>query len=130
MSQELQKLAGDLQGVLSTTSQHLRKMANAQAELLATNKQQDHELKAYKLARRMEQRGLASELDYEQKVAKLLETPIEKLATMEQAVELATGGFRLGSVQTDDKTAADDELGGTPGPDVLDSFITSQAAYT
>lgn len=129
MSQELQKLAGDLQGVLTTASQHLKKMASAHANLLAENQQKDHELKAYKLARRMEQRGISPELDFEAKVASLLDTPVEKLATMEQAVELASGGFRLGSVQTDDKTAHDGDVG-SPGADVLDAFISSNAAFT
>lgn len=128
MSQELQKLAGDLQGVLTTAATHMSKLANAHAQVLAVNAQYEHELKAYKLARRMEQRGLSSELDFEAKVASILATPVTKLASMEQAIELASGGFRLGSVQADDKTAAEE---GSPGTvDVLDAFITSQAAYT
>jgi hypothetical protein len=127
MATELTKLAGDLQGVLRTSAQHLTKLANAHAELLAVSQQQAHELAAMKLARRMEQRGLSPELDFEQKVAKLIETPVEKLATLEQAVELAASGFRLGQVQAEDKMAS-----GEPGqtPDVLDSFISSQSAYT
>jgi hypothetical protein len=127
MSEELQKLAGDLQGVLTTAATHMTKMANANAQLMAVNAQQEHELKAMKLARRLEQRGLSPEYDFEAKVAKLLETPIEKLATMEQAIELATGGFRLGSVHADDKMAAE---GSSDTTDVLSAFITSQAAYT
>lgn len=127
MSQELQKLAGDLQGVLRTSAQHLTKMANAHAALMADNQQKDHELKAYKLARRMEQRGIIPELDFESKVAKLIETPVEKLATYEQAVELAATGFRLGSVSADDRVVSSEQ---GSNPDVLDSFISSQAAYT
>lgn len=127
MSKDLQKLAGDLQGVLLTSAQHLKKIANSNAELLAVNAQQDRELKAYKLARRMEMRGLNSDLDFEAKVASLLEMPIEKLATLEQAVELAPGGFRLGSVQADDRGVS----GEPPAKvDDLDAFIASQAAYT
>lgn len=130
MSTELQKLAGDLQGVLRTSAQHLEKLANEHAELLAVHAKQDHELQAFKLARRMEQRGLQPDLDFEQKVAKLLETPVEKLATLEQAIELAPGGFRLGSVQADDKVANDDFGSSGSAADPLDSFISSQAAYT
>ncbi len=127
MNHDLQKLAGDLQGVLRTSAAHMKKLANSNAELLATSAQQDRELKAYKLARRMEQRGLNSELDFEAKVAAMLEMPTEKLATLEQAVEIAPGGFRLGSVQADDKTASGD----SPAQQVddLDAFIASQAAY-
>ena len=127
MSKNLVKLAGDLQGVLRTSSDHMTKMANANAELLAINQAQEHELKAMKLARRMEQRGIEPGTDFEMKVANLLQTPLEKLATMEQAVELATGGFRLGQVQAEDTT----QVGGGERPlDDLDSFILSQAAYT
>lgn len=129
MSKQLEKLAGDLQGVLRTSAHHLAKMANDNAALRAQNHAQDHELKAYKLARRMEQRGLEPGLDFDQKVAKLLETPFEKLATLEQAVELATSGFRLGQVQADDKTASGETSSGNT-PDVLDAYIASQSAYT
>lgn len=125
----LVKLAGDLQGVLRTSAEHLVKLANQNAELLAINEQQSRELMAMKLARRMEQRGLSTELDFEEKVAMLLETPVEKLATMEQAIELATGGFRLGSVQADDKMAGTTEYGART-PDDLDSYVSSQTAYT
>lgn len=127
MSQDMQKLAGDLQGVLLTSAEHLQKMAASQAELIAVNAQQSHELQAYKIARRMEQRGLESDLDYEAKVAKLLEMPTEKLATMEQAIEFVPGGFRLGTVQADDKMASGES---TSSADPLDAFISSQAAYT
>ncbi len=122
----LQKLAGDLSGVLTTASQHLVKLANAHAQLLALNAQQEHELKSYKLARRMEQRGVMPELSFEEKVAKLMETPVEKLATLDQAVELATTGFRLGSVPAEDKTASEEAA----TSDVLNAFILSQAAYS
>lgn len=127
MSQDLQKLAGNVPEVLRASSQHLVKMAKSHADLLAVSKQQGHELQAYKLARRMEQRGLSPELDFEQKVAKLLETPQEKLATYEQAVELAASGFRLGSVARDEPL----EMGETGGvTDPLDAFIRSNGAYT
>ena len=50
MSRQLEKLAGDLQGVLRTSAQHLTKLANDNASLRAMNHAQDHELKAFKLA--------------------------------------------------------------------------------
>ncbi len=127
MSHELNKLAGDLQGVLMTASQHLTTMASAHAELLKQNETLNHELAAMKLARRMEQRGLSPELDFEAKVARLLDTPHAKFAAMEQAIELATGGFRLGSVQADDRLVQGE---GGSSPDVLDAYISSQSAYT
>lgn len=127
MSDKLTKLAGDLQGVLHTSAEHMTKLANQVAELSAINQRQDHELKAMKLARRLEERGLSPELTFDQKVAQLLTTPLEKLATMEQAVELASGGFRLGTTQSDDfQTSGSDGKVADP----LDAFISSQAAYT
>ena len=71
---------------------------------------------------------MSPELDFEQKVAALVETPFEKLATLEQAIELATSGFRLGQVQADDAKLASEESGHPS--DVLDVFISSQSAYT
>ncbi len=125
MGNQRTKLAEDLQGVLQASSQHLEKLATAHAELLASHEAQEHELKAYKLARRMEQRGLSSELSFEEKVAKLLETPHEKLATLADAIELAATEFRLGSLELEDKTAGDGA-----SPDELGQFIMSQQAYT
>lgn len=121
-----EKLAGDLQEVLRTSASHMTKLANQNAALLAENTQQGRQLAAYKLARRMEQRGLNPELDFEAKVAKVLEVPQEKLATLEQAIELTTGGFRLGLVQEDDKTASNEPV----RADDLDAWIASQDAYT
>lgn len=121
------KLAGDLQGVLRTSADHMTKLANQNAELHAVNQALEHELKAMKLARRMEQRGIEPGVDFETKVANLLQTPLEKLATMEQAVEFATGGFRLGQVQAEDGA----QTGGEGRPlDDLDAYILSQTAYT
>lgn len=128
MSRQRDKLASDLQGVLRVSAQHLAKLANAHAALQTQSEATEHELMAYKLARRMEQRGLLPELDFDQKVAQLMDTPRGKYATLEQAVELATSGFRLGQVQADDRAAAEGTAGTTP--DVLDAFIASQSAYT
>lgn len=128
MRPELQKLAGDLQGILKTSSTHMSKLAKSYAELMATHQQQDHELKAYKIARRMEQRGLSPHLDFEEKVAKLLETPVEKLATYEQAVELAASGFRLGAVPAEEPVHESGESVRTVDP--LDAFIASNAALS
>jgi DNA-binding transcriptional regulator YbjK len=126
MSDQLQKLASDLPAVLTTTAEHLRKMASSQVAKDERIAELSHELSAYKLARRMEQRNLSSELDFEAKVASLLEFPEEKLASMDQAIELATGGFRLGTHETDDKTASDVTA---PGADPLGAWITSNAAF-
>jgi hypothetical protein len=127
MSTDLQKLASDLPAVLKTAADHLKKLSHSHVAVVRENEQLSHELSAHKLARRMEQRGLSSELDYEAKVAKLLEMPVQKLASMDAAIELASGGFNLGKVEADDKTASE---GSQPGGDPLDSFISSNAAYT
>ena len=84
----------------------------------------------------MEVRGIEPNLSFEDKVAKLGDIPEEKLASMEQAIELAAGGVRLGTVgsvqtDTDGKTAGRGELykGESDGSDTLDNFIESQGAF-
>jgi hypothetical protein len=101
-------------------------MARDHATLLKTSAAVEHELKAYKLARRLEQRGLSSDLDFEAKVAQLVQLSTEKLATAEQAVEMAAGGFRLGTTAESE----DNKVAGSSSQDPLDAFIVSQAAYT
>ncbi len=128
---QLRKLAGDLPEVIGLASEHMKKLANSNVALHQENAGLKHELSAYKLARRMEQRGLSAELDFEAKVAKLLEMPVAKLASMDAAVEFATGGFRLGTLEQDDKTASNgDTASSTGGSDPLDSYISSNAAFT
>lgn len=124
MDRGLTKLAGDLQGVLKTSARELRKLANDHAAALKENEALEHENAAMKLARRMEQRNIQSEYTFEEKVAKLLETPRSKLALLEQAIEIQPGGFRLGKVaEAEDDATATDSSG-----DELGAYIMSQAA--
>lgn len=127
MDQELKKVAADVPGVLLAASQHMEKMANDNVALVSENAELTHENKCMKLARRLEQRGLQQDMDYDQKVAALLRTPVEKIAHMEQAIELAAGGFRLGTTsEPEEKTSS---ATGAESRDALDSFINAGAAY-
>jgi hypothetical protein len=103
----------------------MRKIAADNAELNETNAELSKENQAMKLARRMEQRGLEPGLDFEAKVAHIMSMDQAKIATFEQAIEMAHSGFSLGAADTEDKTAA----GGSSDGDVLSNFITSQAAF-
>lgn len=134
---DLTKLAQDVPGIVKEASDHMRKLAAQNVELAGERDAAVHELRLMKLARRMEQRGLESALSYEDKVASLRDVPSTKLATLESAVELAAGGFRLGQLSTDtNKTASEGaphgELyrSGENGSDTLDDFILSQQAQS
>lgn len=136
MSDQLMKIAADIPSVLTTSAQHLRKMASANAELLKRAEAAEHELRVMKLARRMEDRGLEPNLGYEEKVAGLRDLGPEKLASLEQAVELAAGGVSLGTLDESPKTAATGsthkgELYGpnASGSDDLNDFVMSQQAF-
>lgn len=124
MDQELRKVAHDTSAVVQAAAAHMRKIANDNTALVRENTELSHELCCHKLARRMEERGLQSDLNYDEKVAVLLRTPTEKIANMEQAIELAAGGFTLGAATQVEKTS-----GHVDTRDDLDSFISSQAAY-
>jgi hypothetical protein len=127
-----EKVAYGVPEIMQAASQHLVKLAGQNVELSKRANGAEHELRVMKLARRMDLRGLHQNLSYEEKVAQLLEIPIEKLATMEQAVEMAAGGVRLGKVaeasDTGSKLASDPS--GSADPDELETFIESQAALT
>ncbi len=136
MSKELMKLAGDVPGILSAAAQHMRKLSTQNVEAVKRASAAEHELRLMKLARRMEVRGLEPNLSYEEKVAGLREIPAKKIASLEEAVELAAGGFSLGRVTNSDdsgqKTASDGgELyhSNTGGGDDLEEFVISQQAY-
>jgi len=126
MDQELRKVASDVPGVLLAAAEHLTKLANDNVALEQRAESAEHQVACYKLARRMEERGLQQELTFDEKVAALQQLPVAKIATMEQAVELSAGGFSLGTVAEDSKTASPN---GVENPEALESFINSGAAY-
>ena len=136
MSTDNEKVAAQVPVMMQTAAQHLRKMAADNVDLVKRADSAEREVRLYKLARRMEVRGIEPNLSFEDKVAKLGDIPEEKLARMEQAIELAAGGVRLGTVgsvqtDTDGKTAGRGELykGESDGSDTLDNFIESQGAF-
>lgn len=122
MDPKTKEAAAQVPEVLRTAGLHMRKMAADQAELLKRANDMEHELKAYKLARRMEQRGLSPELGFEEKVAMFQAADATKLAEISAGLEFAAGGFRLGTTaEPEEKTAS--------SADPLSAFITSQQAY-
>lgn len=125
MDQELRKVASDVPGVLLAAAEHLTKLANDNVALEQRAETAEHHVACYKLARRMEERGLQTDLSFDEKVAALQQLPVEKISTMEQAVELSAGGFSLGTVAEDSKTASP----GVENPEALESFINSGAAF-
>lgn len=124
------KLASQMPGVLKEAADHMRKLANQNVDLLQENGELKSELRIMKLARRMEERGIEPTLDFDTKVASLREVGDEKLSVIEQAVELAPGGFNLGRLgggeESSDKVAGDE----SPSGDSLEHFVLSQQAYT
>lgn len=126
MDQELMKVAEAAPAVLLAAAQHLKKLAGDNTALLTRAESAEHALACYKLAQRMDERGIQQELSLDQKVASLLKLPMAKLSAVEQAVELSAGGFRLGTISEDPKTAS--QHAGVDA-DALDSFVNSGAAY-
>lgn len=134
MSDDMEKVAGQVPGIMHEAAQHMRKLAEHNVELVQERDALLHENRLMKIARRMEQRGLEPNLSFEEKVAKLQEVPSEKLAATEQAIELTAGGFRLGHIeqpQVGEKRASRGELytSDESGGDELESFVTQMSAY-
>lgn len=121
---EMDKVAHEIPGIMQAASQQLVKLAEQNVELLNRANDSEHELRATKLARRMELRNIHPDLSFEDKIAQLMEMEPARLDTMEQAIELAAGGVSLGKIAQDDKNQ-----GGASG-DELTLFIESQAALT
>lgn len=123
---DLEKVAQGLPGMMQAAAQHLNKLASANVDLVKRAEAAEHELRIMKLARRMETRGIHHHLDFDTKVAQLLDVPEEKLSVMEQAVEFAAGGVTLGSLSRPESTGG----GKTASTDELESYIESQMALT
>lgn len=119
---EMAKVANQTPGILKAASDQLRSMAVELVDATREKEAAQHELSAMKIARRMEERGLEQGLSYQEKVAALYDSTPEKLAHIESAVELASGGFSLGRLSEEEgaKVAA--------SSDDLDAFILSGAA--
>jgi hypothetical protein len=124
-----EKIANEIPVMMQKSAQHLRQLATSNVELQTKVSSLARENKIMKLARRMEVRGLQPNLTFEEKVAQLSEVDDTKLATMEQAVEMAAGGVRLATVAVSDKTAGFDSAP-SGGDDALESFINSGEALT
>ena len=134
MSDGTDKVAGQVPGVMNAAAQHLRKMAGKNVELSKRAEAAEHEVRVMKIARRMEQRGLEPGLAFEEKIAALRDLEPVKLSHMEQAIELAAGGFHLGHVEEkrEEKRASHGgELyaTGDGGSDLLEDFVVTQRAF-
>jgi hypothetical protein len=137
---DMSKLASQVPGIMQMAAQHLRKVASENVQLVQSNEELARENRVMKLARRMDVRGLEPNLSFEEKIAKLQEVPVEKLASLEQAIEMAAGGVNLARVATRDdsagaKLASDIQRGelyrsNEAGTDSLDDFIASQDAFS
>jgi hypothetical protein len=131
----MEKVAYEVPSIMQAASQHLVKLAEKNVELVKRAEAAEHENRVMKLARRMEIRGLHTNLSFEEKVAQLMDVPLDKLATMEQAVEMAAGGVRLGKIaetNTGSKVSSsgyEPPSGGSSDVDELEIFIESQAAF-
>ena len=135
---DMEKVAAQIPDMQDAAAAHLEKMATDNVQLVKRAEAAEHELRLHKIARRMEDRRILTDLDFDAKIAKLQEVPAEKLATLEQAVEMTAGGVRLGSLSTDEeagtsKRASGGSTGemyqrGPDGSDELEQFIQSQEA--
>lgn len=115
----------ELAPIVRESATHMEKMASELASMSKRAGDAEHELQCMKLARRMEQRGIEAELDFEEKVAKLMPLNSTKLASMENAVEIAAGGFRLGAPP--EKVAAEEQ---GSSRDELENWVSSNRAYS
>lgn len=130
---DMNKVASQVPGVMGAAAQHLRKMASQNVELVKRAEVAETEVRAMKIARRMDQRGLEPNLSFEEKTAMLRDMEPKKLGSLEQAIELTAGGFRLGKVEPqEEKRASAGELysAGEAGSDTLEDFVTTQKAYS
>lgn len=119
--EEIIKLAGnDIPGVLREAASHLTKIAAENVALEERATSAETEVRLMKIARRMEERHLDTNLSFEEKVAQLRGYTAQKLASVEAGIEFVTNGASLGTVG-DAKTATDGAS--------IDDFILSGAAY-
>lgn len=137
MSEDMDKVAAQVPGVLSAGAAHMRKIAQQNIDLVRQCEALENEVRVMKLARRMEERNIQNDLSFEEKCASLRDADNEKLATYESAVELSAGGFTLGSLKdlnthNGEKLATikGEEYSLEPGEsDPLDEFVLSGSAH-
>lgn len=125
---DMKKLAEQAPQILSASANHLRKLANANVDLAQRNQELEHQLRLHKLARRMEDRGLEQQFNFEEKLSHLQEIDSSKLDSLEQAVELSPGGFKLGSLQIETTGQESSPAPGNTSYKELDEFIESGGA--
>lgn len=118
-------IENDIPVTLSLAAKHMRKLASDNAALYDSNQRLAHELRLHKIAMRMEERSLDPGVPLQEKVAQLQEFPPNKLDSLEQAIELSAGGFKLGSLQEADRPSE----GSNSSYAELTSFILSGEAY-
>jgi len=92
----MEKSAGQqVPEILGAARTHLIKLSNSNVKLAEERDAARHELHVMKVALRMEERGLDPTTTFDEKVAALRAMPAPKLASTEDAVEIAAGGVRL-----------------------------------
>ncbi len=121
------KLASQIPGIVQNAAESLQKLAGDNLALLDENEALRHELRATKLAHRMEERGFEPTLSHAEKVAALAALDSTKIATMEGAVELAAGGFSLGRMKEDEQLEAGPKKTASAAYAELDNFIMNGA---
>lgn len=117
MTTPLLKIAQESPTHLRGAASHMRKLASTVIELEERATAAEREVLNYKLAARMEQRGLQPDMDYAAKVAHVAKLPATKLAAFEEALELAPGGVGVFGRLTED-----DKLAGRTGEDRKSEF--------
>lgn len=135
----MEKVAAQIPDMQDAAAAHLEKVAGQNVQLVKRAESAEHELRLMKMARRMEERHVLPDLSFDEKIAKLQEVPLDKLASMEQAIEMTAGGVRLGTVERADDgeptkrasgTTGETYQRGPDGSDELESFIEAQEALS
>lgn len=124
----MDKIASQIPVVVTEARDHLKKMAGSLVASESRCSALEKELRFHKIARRMEERRIDDDLNFDAKLSKLASIPTNRLDAFETALEISPGGFKLGSLQ--DEEAGGDSHGrtGAPARKALDDFITSGAA--
>lgn len=124
---DFNKIAEQAPQILSASAAHLRKLASENVKLAQNVQALEHQLRLHKLARRMEDRGLEPQYNFEEKLAHLQDVDSSRLDSLEQAVELSAGGFKLGSLHDTGESTDTPPAPGATYTD-LDSYIESGGA--
>lgn len=126
------KVAHDTPAIIREAGSLMRKMAGANITLEKRASNAERELQAMKLARKLEDRGLNADLDFDQKVARIMGMDQDKIASFEAGIELAASGGGLGAVMSEeDAKTASSMSAGAPITDAdFDSFILTGGAFS